>query len=59
MEGSLVPSCSTHKGKERLVAFDAKLCPKDVISVVSDAQYSNVMHARLHLQPMPTDYGCT
>ena len=28
-EGSLVP----HKGKERLVAFDAKLGPKDIISV--------------------------
>ena len=59
MEGSLVPSCSTHKGKECLVAFDAKLGPKDVISVLSDAQYSNVMHARLRLQPMPADYGCT
>ena len=37
------PPSSTHKEKERLVAFDAKLGPKDVISVVSDAQYSNVM----------------
>ena len=33
-------SSSTHKGKERLVALDAKLGPKDVMSVVSDAQYS-------------------